>query len=188
YNPGVNTGSPDWACIGAQPGMAAFGGSTTVPYQTFGSNPTGTPPFNIFGTVPDLKTPRIQYYSFTLQQEVARNNVITITYLGTHATDEYLNRSLNQLPIGCFTAAGQQTGPPNSAKNTTALNCVQPFSSVFLLNGQPNFNYIIQLTNQGFQRYNSLQAGYRQRDWHGINSQYNLTWSNCIDSNSVNRG
>jgi hypothetical protein len=52
----------------------------------------------------------------------------------------------------------------------------------------PNFNYIIQLTNDGYSRYNALQVTYRQRDWHGLNTTVNFTWSNCIDSNSVNRG
>jgi hypothetical protein len=33
-----------------------------------------------------------------------------------------------------------------------------------------------------------MQVTYRQRDWHGLNSIVNFTWSNCIDSNSVNRG
>jgi hypothetical protein len=188
YNPAVNTASPDWVCIGPQPGSAAFGGSTTVPFQTYGANPTGSPPFNIFGTVPDLKTPRIQYYSLTLQRELFKNNVISVGYFGSHGTDMYQDRSLNQLPIGCFQGGTQLTGPPNSANNPTNLNCVRPFDNVFLLNGVPNFKYVIQLTNDGFQRYNGLQVTYRQRDWHGLNSIVNFTWSNCIDSSSVNRG
>jgi hypothetical protein len=167
-----------------------------VPFQTFGSNPTGTPPFNIFGTVPNLKTPRIQYYSLTLQHELFRNNAITVTYLGSHGTDSFLNRSLNNRPIGCWdpnftnpvTQTGQLTGPPNSATNTSSLNCDRPFDSLFQLNGAPNFGYVIQLTNDGYSRYNALQATYRQREWHGLNTTLNFTWSNCIDTNSVNRG
>jgi len=46
----------------------------------------------------------------------------------------------------------------------------------------------MQLTNDGYQRYNALQASFRQRNWHGLNTQYNFTWSNCIDNNSTNRG
>jgi hypothetical protein len=46
----------------------------------------------------------------------------------------------------------------------------------------------MQLNNDGYQRYNALQASFRQRDWHNLNIQYNFTWSNCIDNNSVNRG
>ena len=59
---------------------------------------------------------------------------------------------------------------------------------MYQLNGVPNFNYIMQLTNDGWSRYNAMQVTYRQRDWHGLNTMVNFTWSNCIDTNSVNRG
>jgi hypothetical protein len=87
YNPATNTPgtTPDFACIGPQAGSP----NPTTPFQTFGSNPTGTPPFNIFGTVPNLKTPRIQYYNATIQHELFRSNVITVTYLGSHGTDTF---------------------------------------------------------------------------------------------------
>ena len=170
YNPATNTASPDFVCIGPQPGSP----NPTTPFQTFGANPTGTPPFNIFGTVPNLKTPRIQYYSATIQHELFRNNAITVSYLGSHATDTLQMRGLNNRPIGCN---GQSTG-----------NCARPFDSVFQDNGVPEFKYVMQLTNDGYQRYNALQATYRQREWHGLNTTVNFTWSNCIDTNSTNRG
>jgi hypothetical protein len=189
YNPATNTATPDWVCIGPQAGSPNPG----TPFQTFGSNPTGSPPFNIFGTVPNLKTPRIQYYNATIQQQVFRNNAITVTYLGSHGTDSFLNRSLNNRPVGCWDTV-------NNVQLTTG-NCARPFDSKFLLNGVPtcgvsgfspgtcpNFSYIIQLTNDGYSRYNALQVTYRQRDWHGLNTTVNFTWSNCIDTNSVNRG
>jgi hypothetical protein len=200
YNPATNTASPDWVCIGPQAGSGATGtcasAGTVGCFQTFGANPTGTPPFNIFGTVPNLKTPRIQYYNATIQHELFRNNAITVTYLGAHGTDSLLERSLNNRPVGCWdntfinpaTNTHQQTGPPHSATNNTSLNCNRPFDSVYQLNGAPNFGYIMQLTNDGYSRYNALQVTYRQRDWHGLNTMVNFTWSNCIDTNSVNRG
>jgi hypothetical protein len=170
YNPATNTASPDWVCIGPQAGSP----NPATPFQTYGANPTGTPPFNIFGTVPNLKTPRIQYYNATIQHQLFRNNAITVSYLGAHGTDSFLNRSLNNRPIGC--------------RGLTTGNCARPFDSVFQENGVPNFKYIIQLTNDGYSRYNAMQVTYRQRDWHGLNTMVNFTWSNCIDTNSVNRG
>jgi hypothetical protein len=184
YNPAVNTASPDWVCIGPQPGSGitgtCAGGGTVGCFQTFGANPAGTPPFNIFGTVPNLKTPRIQYYNLTLQHELFRNNAITVSYLGSHGTDSFLNRSLNNRPVGCWDNS-------NGGQQTTG-NCARPFDSLYQLNGVPNFNYIIQLTNDGYSRYNALQVTYRQREWHGLNTTLNFTWSNCIDTNSVSRG
>jgi len=188
YNPATNTPgvTPDWVCIGPQAGSP----NPNTPFQTLGANPTGTPPFNIFGTVPNLKTPRIQYYNATIQHELFKNNAITVTYIGTHGTNSLLERSLNNRPIGCWDAnnGGQQTGPAGSPTNATTLNCSRPFDSVYQLNGAPNFNYVMQLTNDGYLRYNAMQVTYRQRDWHGLDTMVNFTWSNCIDTNSVNRG
>jgi hypothetical protein len=186
YNPATNTPgtTPAFVCIGPQAGSGAAGtcaGTGTVGcFQTFGANPAGTPPFNIFGTVPNLKTPRIQYYSATIQHELFRNNAITVSYLGSHGTDSLLSRSLNNRPIGCWDTV-------NNVQMTTG-NCARPFDSLYQLNGAPNFAYIIQLTNDGYSRYNAMQVTYRQRDWHGLNTIVNFTWSNCIDTNSVNRG
>jgi len=47
---------------------------------------------------------------------------------------------------------------------------------------------VIQATNQATSQYDSLQVSYNQRGWHGLDTQYNLTWSKCFDYNSVNRG
>ena len=200
YN-GLNAGSADWACIGPQPGSGiagtCLGAGALACFPTYGTNPTGTPPFNIFGTIPNLKTPRIQYYSATIQQEITHNNVLTVSYLGSHGTDYYLMRNLNSRLLGCYSSAinpatnkpfGQLTGLPMTANNPSSLNCNRPFDTVYQLNGVPNFSYVMQLNNDGYQRYNALQVTYRQRNWHGLNTTTNFTWSNCIDTNSVNRG
>jgi hypothetical protein len=187
YNPATNTPgvTPDWVCIGPQPGSP----NPAAPFQTYGASPTGTPPFSIFGTVPNLKTPRIQYFNATIQHELFRNNVVTVSYVGAHGTNLLLNRQLNLRPVGCFANGNQLKGPPNSANNPTSLNCDRPFDSVFQdSSGNPLYKYVNQLTNDGYSRYNSMQVTYRQRGWHGLNSIVNFTWSNCIDTNSVNRG
>jgi len=184
YNPATNTSSPDWVCIGPQAGSP----SPATPFQTYGANPTSTPPFNVFGTVPNLKTPRIQYFNATIQHELFRDNAITVSYVGAHGTNMLLNRQLNLRPVGCFASGNQLSGPPNSINNPTSLNCDRPFDSVFQVGGVPEFQYVNQLTNGGFSRYNSMQISYRQRNWHGVNSIVNFTWANCIDTNSVNRG
>jgi len=186
YNPSTAPNA-DFVCIGPLPG-------SSIPYQTFGQNPTSTPPFNIFGTVSPLLTPRIQYYSATIQHEVFKNSVVTVSYVGTKGQNLLYERSLNNRPVGCWdnNNGGQQIGPAGTPTNDTTLNCSRPFDSVFQTNVNgtlvPSYNYIMQLTNDGYQHYNALQASFRQRAWHGINTQYNFTWSNCIDNNSTNRG
>jgi len=54
--------------------------------------------------------------------------------------------------------------------------------------GSPLFRHVIQGTNEAHSQYDSLQASFNQRNWHGLDTTYNLTWSKCYDLNSVNRG
>ena len=134
----------------------------------FGSSPTGQPPFNVFAVDPKLKTPYFHVYHLSLQRELFKNNVITLSYVGSQGRDLLMVRDLNAPPLG-----SDWTDPqPN-----------RPFAEKY-----PDFKHIVQLVNDGKSWYNSLQATWRQANWHGINTQYNLTWSKCTDYNSVNRG
>jgi hypothetical protein len=52
----------------------------------------------------------------------------------------------------------------------------------------PKFRHVIQATNLGSSEYDSLQTSFSQRNLHGLDTTYNLTWSKCYDYNSSNRG
>jgi hypothetical protein len=132
----------------------------------FGPSPSGSPPFNAFSVVQNFKTPRYHNYNLSIQQEVARNNVLTVGYSGQRGDNLVLYHDMNASPIG---SGGDDTE--------------RPFFGQF-----PDLKHIIQATNSGYSKYDSLQVSYNQRAWHGLDTQYNLTWSKCFDTNSVNRG
>ncbi len=67
-----------------------------------------------------------------MQQEVARNNVLTVGYSGQRGQDLAVNIDLNASPLG--------GGPA-------------PFETKF-----PNLHHIVQTTNLGDSQYDSLQA------------------------------
>ena len=132
----------------------------------FGPSPTGEPPFDAYSVVQNFKTPRAHNYSLSLQQEVAHNNVLTIGYSGQRGQNLAVNRDLNASPLG---SGGDQTD--------------RPFFSQF-----PDLRHIVQTTNLADSQYDSLQTSYNQRDWHGLDTSYNFTWSKCLDESSFNRG
>jgi outer membrane receptor protein involved in Fe transport len=132
----------------------------------FGNNPSGTPPYNAFSIVNNFKTPRMHNFNLSLQQEINANNVITVGYSGQRGRDLVMYRDLNASPLG---SAGDFTD--------------RPFSTLY-----PDLNHIIQATNAAKSQYDSLQMTLNQRNWHGLDTQYNFTWSKCYDMNSVNRG
>ena len=136
----------------------------------FGPNPNGQPPFNAFSIVPNFKTPRAHNFNLGIQHQLFTNNVLTVTYSGQRGQDLLIYRDINASPLGG--------------------NGVRPFDNVYIdpTTGGPEFEHIIQATNLASSQYDSLQTSYNQRNWHGLDTQYNLTWSKCYDDNSVNRG
>jgi hypothetical protein len=128
----------------------------------FGPNPGGTPPFNAFSVVNNFKTPRYHNFNLSVQHQLARDNVLTVGYSGQRGHELAIPIDLNASPVG----GGSR-----------------PFATQF-----PDLEHIIQITNLARSQYDSLQASYNQRNWHGLDTQYNLTWSKCYDDNSVNRG
>ena len=137
----------------------------------YGADPTGVPPFNAFSVVQDFKTPRYHNFNLAIQSEVFRNNILTLTYSGQRGRKLLIYHDLNASPLG--------------SPCTRDVDCdpFRPFASTF-----PNLRHVITATNLGSSQYDSLQASYNQRSWHGLDTQYNLTWSKCFDFNSVNRG
>jgi len=134
----------------------------------FGPSPSGTPPFDIFTVPRDFKTPAYHFFNATIQHEFVRNNVLTVSYVGSRGRNMIQYHDLNAFPLGC---------------NITLAGCTRPFATQF-----PNFQNIIEASNVGKSWYDSMQISYTQRQWKGLNTQYNLTWSHCIDLNSNNRG
>src|SRR4029453_1481121 len=131
----------------------------------FGSSPTGAPPFNIFQVPEDFQLGRYHYYHLTFQREVLRNNSVTVSYIGSRGQGLVWRKETNAPALG-----------------STTGDLARPYRSTF-----PQYRSIVEFTNDSQSWYDSLQLSFRQRTWHGINTQYNYTWSNCKDYNSGNR-
>jgi hypothetical protein len=142
----------------------------------FGSNPSGAPPFSAFSIVNNFKTPRYHNFSLSLQDELFHNNVLTVAYSGQRGHDLVIFRDLNANPLGSTDGSGN----PCSGSSCDAA---RPLNSLY-----PTLEHVIQATNLATSQYDSLQASFNQRAWHGLDTEYNLTWSKCFDDNSTNRG
>jgi outer membrane receptor protein involved in Fe transport len=149
----------------------------------FGPNPTNQLPNNAFSVVTNFKTPRYHNINLSLQQEIARNNVLTIGYSGQRGRDLLIFQDINASPLGSVDDTG-------AVCVSNGCDSFRPLSNVFVdpASGSPLFRHVIQATNRGSSQYDSLQASFNQRNWHGLDTAYNLTWSKCYDLNSVNRG
>jgi outer membrane receptor protein involved in Fe transport len=133
----------------------------------YGQSVTPSPPYNVVQVVSNFQTPMNHAFNVTIEHELNYKTAFSIAYVGTKGRDLINFRDLNACPV-------------------STLDCDitrQPFGAQF-----PNYNHILQLNNDGYSNYNSLQLAYKLREVHGFTGQVNYTWSRAFDTGSANRG
>jgi hypothetical protein len=135
----------------------------------FGATAAATPPapFNPVQLVRNFQTPMNHAYNLTIEQELSDKMSFSIAYVGTAGRDLLNWRDLNACPISTLACDSTR----------------QPFGTRF-----PQYDHILQLNNDGFSNYNSLQTAFKVRELHGLTAQFNFVWSRSFDTGSANRG
>jgi hypothetical protein len=139
----------------SNPNTSALTGATTS--QTFPSAIT-----NIKYNYPP---PGTADYSFGFQRELAPSVVAVVQYVGTDGWDQNNDRQINTLPLADLT---HRQGVANGSANAN------------LYRNYPGFAQINQEENETNFSYNSLQAGIRLENRHGLTTQVAYTWSHNI--------
>jgi hypothetical protein len=126
----------------------------------------------------NLRTPYIYNYNLNIQQELLRNTVLQIGYVGSAGRKLLRIRDINQLTQAEITAAdlacGCNSDPILPARFSTPLSSLAP-----------NVPAVInQLESSAGSNYHSLQASLTQRAWHGWTHQLTYTYSHSIDTAS----
>jgi outer membrane receptor protein involved in Fe transport len=134
----------------------------------FGPSVTPPAPFNVVQLVRNFQTPMNHAYNLTIEQELTNKMAFSIAYVGTAGRDLVNWRDLNACPISA-------TDPCDTSR--------QPFGARF-----PQYNHTLQLNNDGYSNYNSLQTALKVRDFHNLTGQFNFVWSRTLDTGSANRG
>jgi outer membrane receptor protein involved in Fe transport len=133
----------------------------------YGSSPTATSRASVVQVVRNFQSPMNHAYNFTVEQSLTNRTAISVAYVGTAGRDLVNWRDLNACPV-----------------STSACDVSrQPYGATF-----PQYNHILQLNNDGYSNYNSLQFAYKARDIHGLTGQFNFTYSKAKDTGSANRG
>ena len=104
-------------------------------------------------------------FSFGVQRELAPSIVAVVQYVGSSGWDQNNDRQINTLPLD---------SPEREAvsKGTANANIYRNF---------PGYSAINQEENETNFNYNSLQAGVRMENRHGLTTQVAYTWSHNID-------
>lgn len=112
---------------------------------------------------PYLPTPRLYQWNFDTGVEISPGTALELQYLGSHSI--YLDHSLY---------------PNQPRPGAGAVNPRRPYQL---------FGQIRQIQNDGLETYHGLSVLFRQRGWHGLESNLGYTWAHTLDtSNDANGG
>jgi hypothetical protein len=117
--------------------------------------------------------PGTENFSFGVQRQVAPSVVAVVQYVGSTTWDQNDDRGINTLPL---------TDPNNSANPYDLREGVANGTlNANLYRNYPGYSSIAQEENETNGNYNSLQAGIRFENKHGLTTQLAYTWSHWID-------
>jgi hypothetical protein len=133
----------------------------------YGAAPTATSAANVVQVIRNFRTPMNHAYNLTIEQQLNSKTAFSLAYVGTSGRDLVNWRDLNACPVSKLACDSSR----------------QPFGTRF-----PQYNHILQLNNDGYSNYNSLQTALKVRDLHGLTGQVNFVWSRTFDTGSNNRG
>jgi len=139
------------------------------------------------GVQADAKTPTVEEWHLTIEQQLDPQTVVRIGYAGSHGYHALLSVDPNTVPAQiCAAAGGCQSGGINAAKGTVPegaqyLPVVASRPNQFL--GAGFFWY-----TEGNSSYNALDIDVVRRLNRGLQLRGNYTWSKNLDDNSALTG
>jgi hypothetical protein len=156
-------------------GASIFPGITLCPTLSGCGTPdptTGANIYNIFSVNQNFRAPYFFNYNLQVEKGIGNFGVFQIGYVGSEGRKLSVMLDINQIPL------------PDTGSNFTPVQqqAARPFFSQY-----PNAGSIAQLNSVGTSNYNSLQALFRIRTWHGLTSQFAYTWGHELDEVSEYR-
>jgi len=124
----------------------------------------------------DYNAPGTENYSMGFQREVAPSMIAVLQYVGSTGFSQNNDRNINTLPLSNFDPTSAEPGNPYYDRSQVAAGKV----NANLYRIFPGFAGITQEENETNFNYNSLQAGFRIENRHGLTTQVSYTWSHLM--------
>ena len=165
------------------------GPSTTVPANcnTFGDA----------GVEPNFKTPTVQEWNLTIEQQLTSNMSLRVSYVGSEEYHSFIALDPDTIqPVICNNAAGCVAGGLNGYTVTAGVPKLNPAGESLVAQGtlyvpiqpfrpNPNLNSgALYWRAEGNANYNALQVEVKRRFSQGLYFRGNYTWSKSLDDGS----
>jgi hypothetical protein len=174
-------------------GSAAFTGSLPALLPITPNVPVppscgpGVPqPCTIFapqGIQPDAKTPAVEEWNASVEQQLSRSMALRVSYVGSHGYHGLLSVDPNTIPPQlCTSASGCLAGGTGTTKVTVPQGT--PYIPVQASRPNPYLSAGFFWYTEGNTSYNALQVDFTRRLSRGLQFRANYTWSKNLDMNS----
>ena len=123
----------------------------------------------------DYQPPGTMNYSMGVQREMAPSIVAVVQYVGSSGYSQNNDRAINTLPLVNFDPADPTNNPYFDRQQVATGKKNANYYRIF-----PGFAGITQDENRTNFNYNSLQAGFRIENRHGLTTQVAYTWAHLM--------
>ncbi len=177
---------------GSLPAILPITPNVPVPQSCGPGVLTGCTIFAPQGIQQDAKTPTVEEWNISVEQQLSRNMALRVAYVGSHGYHGLLSVDPNTIPPqicgnsnGCV-AGGIGTTKPTVPQGTLYVPVQAAPAGCAVCSGRPN-PYLAAgffWFTEGNTSYNALQVDFTRRLSKGLQFRGNYTWSKNLDMNS----
>jgi hypothetical protein len=152
----------------------------------------GAPPATPFTVAPqgvqsDAKTPTLQNWNFSIEQQLSQDMSLRVAYIGSHGYHGFLSMDPNTIQSQICADPTCVSGGTLAAAARGVVSQGQQYIPVGT-RPNPSLSSAFFWMTQGNSSYNGLQVDLRRRMARGLQFRGNFTWSKNLDHNSALTG
>jgi len=146
------------------------------------------------GVQPNAKTPTVQEWNFTVEQQLSHNTVLRVAYVGEFGYHGFVSVDPNAIPTQiCANASGCSAGGDATATSLAKIPHIVPEGAQYIPGPgtplpNPKLGAGFFWYTEGNSSYNALQVDVIHRFSNGLQFRANYTWSKDLDVNSALTG
>jgi hypothetical protein len=123
----------------------------------------------------DYNSPGTENYSLGVQRQIVPSIIGVVQYVGSTGYSQNNDRAINTLPLSRFDPVDPTNNPFYDRQLVATGKANANLYRIF-----PGFAGITQEENRTNFNYNSMQAGFRIENKHGLTTQFAYTWSHLM--------
>jgi Carboxypeptidase regulatory-like domain/TonB-dependent Receptor Plug Domain len=145
------------------------------------------------GVQPNAKTPTVQEWNFTVEQQLSQNTVLSVAYVGSFGYHGFVSVDPNTIPAQICSSATCSAGGVSTAASLANIPHTVAEGALYIpgpgaVRPNPKLGAGFFWYTEGNSSYNALQIDVRHRFSHGLQFRGNFTWSKDLDMNSALTG